>query len=68
MSENEHSGRNERRRGMVNNGAVYGFGFIGAAVYFIQHATSFMTGVIGILKAVIWPAMLAYKALELLKM
>lgn len=44
------------------NGAVYGMGFIGAAVYFISAATSFWSGVLGFLKAVIWPALLVYEA------
>ena len=44
--------------------AVYGFGFIGAAVYFIGHATSFWMGVLGILKAMVWPALLVYKMLD----
>ncbi len=48
--------------------AVYGMGFIGAAVYYIQHATSFGMGLLGVLKAIFWPAMLVYKALEYLKM
>lgn len=48
-------------------GGVYGLAFVGALVYFIQHATSFGDGVLGVLKAVIWPALLVYKALELLK-
>lgn len=49
-------------------GAVYGLGLIGAAVYYIQHATTFLEGVIGFLKALVWPAMLVYKLLEFLKM
>lgn len=44
--------------------AVYGLGFIGAAFYFISHATSFMSGVVGVLKALVWPGYLVYKALE----
>ncbi|MGB0757393.1 MAG: hypothetical protein ACPGO5_02965 [Patescibacteria group bacterium] len=40
--------------------AVYGLGFIGAAVYFISTATSFWMGVLGFLKAIVWPAFLAY--------
>jgi hypothetical protein len=47
---------------------VYGFGFIGALVYYIQHATTFAMGLLGILKAIVWPAMLVYQALETLKM
>lgn len=48
--------------------AVYGMGFIGAVVYYIQHATSFGMGLLGVLKAIFWPAMLIYKSLEYLKM
>jgi len=47
-------------------GAVYGMGFIGAAVYFIQHANTFWMGVLGILKAFVWPAFLVYKLLAFL--
>ena len=43
-------------------GAIYGFGFIGAAIYFISAASSFWGGVLGFIKAVIWPAILVYKA------
>jgi len=42
-----------------------GLGFIGAAVYYIQQATSFGDGV---LKALVWPAFLVHKLLEFLKM
>ena len=47
---------------------VYFLAFLGAVVYFIEHATSFWNGVIGFLKAIIWPAILVYKALERLGM
>ena len=49
-------------------GAVYGLGLIGALIYFIQHASSLGIGLLGILKAIVWPALLVYRALELLKM
>jgi hypothetical protein len=49
-------------------GGIYGMAFIGAAVYYIQHAVTFWGGVLGIGKALFWPAMLMYKLLELLKM
>jgi len=45
-------------------GALYGLGLIGAAVYFISQATSFWTGVIGVIKALVWPAILVYEALK----
>ena len=44
--------------------AVYGLGFIGALIYFIQHATTFWIGALGVLKAVVWPAFLVYKLFE----
>lgn len=50
------------------SGGVYGLAFIGAAVYYIQHATSFWMGVLGFLKAVVWPAILMYKVLDMLKL
>ena len=49
-------------------GAVYGLGFIGAAVYYISQATSFWMGVLGFLKAVVWPAFLVYELLRFLGM
>ncbi|MEM7550294.1 MAG: hypothetical protein AAF363_11490 [Bacteroidota bacterium] len=41
--------------------AVYGIGLIGAAVYFISEAASFWFGVLGFLKAIVWPAFLVYE-------
>jgi hypothetical protein len=59
------------KKTMNNNmtlGSVYGLAFIGAAVYFIQHSASFWEGVLGFIKALVWPAILMYKLLEFLKM
>jgi hypothetical protein len=47
--------------------AVYGIGLIGALVYFIGQASSFWMGALGILKALVWPAILVYKILDFLK-
>jgi hypothetical protein len=41
-------------------GAVYGLGFLGALIYFLQHADSFANGLLGVLKALVWPAMMVY--------
>ena len=49
-------------------GAIYALGFIGAAVYYISHATGFGMGVIGFLKALVWPAFLVYELLGFLGM
>lgn len=47
---------------------MYGLGLVGAAVYYIQHASTFWMGVMGIVKAVVWPALLLYKLLGFLGM
>ncbi len=49
-------------------GGIYGMSFLGAAFYFIGHATSFWMGVLGFLKAIVWPAIIMYKVLEILNM
>lgn len=46
--------------------AVYGLGLVGAAVYYISHAASFWLGVLGFLKALVWPAFLVYDILVFL--
>jgi hypothetical protein len=48
-------------------GGIYGLGFLGSAVYFIQHAATFWEGVLGFFQAMVWPAVLIYKLLEFLK-
>jgi len=48
----------------AQSGAVYGLGFIGAAIYFITNATGFWIGVLGFLKAMVWPAFLVYEAFK----
>jgi len=50
----------------VSSGAVYVLGVVGAAVYYIRVAASFWGGVLGFLKALVWPAFLVYDALKFL--
>lgn len=47
-------------------GGFYFLGFIGAAVYYLSTATGFWNGVLGILKALVWPAFLIFEALKFL--
>ena len=47
-------------------GGLYGIGFIGALVYYISTATGFWIGVLGVLKAMVWPAFLVYGLLKFL--
>ena len=49
-----------------SGGAVYGLGFLGAAIYYISQATGFWMGVLGILKAIVWPAFLVFEVLKFL--
>ena len=65
----EDSDQTCRSRGNGNcapAGAVYGLGFIGAAIYYISVATTFWMGVLGFLKAIIWPVFLVMEALKFL--
>ncbi len=48
--------------------AVYGLGLIDAAIYYISTANSFWMGVLGILKAIVWPAVLVYGLLKFIGM
>jgi len=52
----------------AGSGAIYGLGLIGAAVYYIGQATSFIGGVVGLLKALVWPAFVVYEVLKVLEM
>lgn len=47
-------------------GAGYGLGFLGAAIYYVSTATGFWMGVLGILKAIVWPAFLVYEFMKFL--
>ena len=43
-------------------GSIFYFlGFIGAAIYYISTATGFWMGVLGFLKAIVWPAFLVFE-------
>lgn len=50
------------------SGGLYGLAFIGALIYYLQHAPTVWAGIVGVFKALFWPAVLMYKVLELLKM
>jgi hypothetical protein len=47
----------------ATSSGLYGLGFIGAAVYFFQQADSIGAGLLGLLKALVWPAILVYQLL-----
>ena len=49
-----------------STGGVYGLGFIGAAIYYISTATGFWMGVLGVLKAIVWPVFVVHGLLNFL--
>ena len=52
----------------MHGGGIYGLAFVGAAVFYVQYSTTFWMGVLGVGKAIVWPALLMYRILTLLKM
>ena len=71
MTEETKSTGNERPRKVIQRGggdAVYGLGLIGALVYYLGHAATFWIGVVGVLKAIVWPAFLVFELMKYLGM
>ena len=60
-----HKGKNWGGGGSSSN-AVYGLGFLGALIYFISTASNVGVGLLGILKAIIWPVYFVYYMFEYL--
>ncbi len=57
-----------KKYGRHSGGGAYFLGFLGAFIYYLQHAATFGAGVIGFLKALVWPAMLVYHLFGFLKL
>jgi len=71
MSKNKNGGDKMGKKwdgGHGTMGGFYGLALVGAAVYYVQQSDTFWLGVLGVLKAIVWPAMLAYKVFTLLSM
>ena len=47
---------------------VHGFSLIGAWVYYLTHSATLWMGALGILKGIVWPAMLVYELMKYLHM
>jgi hypothetical protein len=56
--------KDRRRAGRSGGDVVYALGLIGALIFYIQQADGFWQGVLGILKALVWPAFLVYELLK----
>ena len=48
----------------AGGGAVYGLGFIGAAVYYFSAGSTFWEFVLAIPKALVWPAVVVFELLK----
>ena len=53
--------------GGESGGHIYSLGVVGALFYFLPHVTNFQEALLGIIKSIGWPALIVFKALELLK-
>ena len=65
----KRSVKREIRRGMKEKcspggGCFYFLGFLGSAIYYISTASGFWNGVLGVLKALVWPAFLVFELLK----
>ncbi|MDA3866136.1 MAG: hypothetical protein PF489_05215 [Salinivirgaceae bacterium] len=58
--------KTDKYKNNAPSNAIYGLGFIGAAIYYISTAIGFWMGVVGFLKALVWPVFLVYETLKYL--
>ena len=56
----------EHSQGCGGSGAIYGLGFLGALFYYLSTATSLWAGILGVVKALLWPAFLVYGLMKYL--
>ncbi|MBD3248703.1 hypothetical protein GF336_01540 [Candidatus Woesearchaeota archaeon] len=49
-----------------SGGGIYFLGIIGSAVYYITTTQGFWMGVLGVLKALVWPAFLIFALMKYL--
>ncbi len=47
----------------ASGGLMYGLGFVGALVYYVQQASSFGQIILAFFRALVWPALLVYHLL-----
>jgi len=45
-----------------SSGGIYGLGFLGSLVYFLQNSSGLWEFILAFIKAILWPALLAYEA------
>jgi hypothetical protein len=47
---------------------IYGLGLVGALIYYLQQSSTIVEGLIGILKSIVWPAILIYRVFSNLQL
>lgn len=63
-SSSKNSCCSSRKMNHTSEGSGFYFlGFVGAAIYYISNTSGFWNIILGILKAIVWPAMLVFKLL-----
>jgi hypothetical protein len=45
---------------------IYCLGFLGSAIYYISTATGFWNGVWGVIKSIVWPAIITFQLMRFL--
>lgn len=61
-----NSSSNYHKSSTAAGGGMWFLGFIGALIYYMQHAHSFWQVLYGIFQAIFWPAYLVYGLLHLI--
>lgn len=51
-----------------SGGCFYFLGALGSAIYYISTAAGFWAGVLGVLKAIVWPAFLVFELMKFIGM
>lgn len=66
----EDSNKNWKKQfnSQKTGGGIYFMGMIASAIYFIQHTEGFWLIVLALLKAIVWPVFIIYRAFELMGM
>jgi len=66
QTEQELLEQDEHPHPTTSSNPVYGFGLIGAWVYYLRRATTTRERVMGVLKGFVWPAILVYEIFKFL--
>ncbi len=63
----QHQHRHHHSGHQSGGGAIYGLGVVGALFYFLQNTVTLGAVLVGIAKAVFWPAFVVFRLLTLMQ-